>query len=240
MDFIIEFLWEIIVNSIIIVSGGTVLITFVCAKYYKKTSSDKAFVRTGAGGNVVVCDGGALVLPMYQEVKWVRMSVQKVTIFLEGAKGLVTKDRFKVNIKCCFYLKVQPETGSILAASRSLGEAVNHTEMFLSIMKPKMQSALRDAFLEVNFRDIKEKNEILKNRIFEKVCKEVGQNGLTLESFTVIECDQTPVNELNDQILSDMESMVKLTKNIEDLKLASEKIKSITALAVKKEKEKAA
>ena len=34
------------------------------ASYYRRTSADQAFVRTGTGGSKVVLDGGIMVIPV--------------------------------------------------------------------------------------------------------------------------------------------------------------------------------
>ena len=71
-----------------LVLAGIILIALFClivflSRLYRRSSKERAFVRTGLGGQKVVMDGGALVLPMLQETIVVNMN----TLKLEGAKN---------------------------------------------------------------------------------------------------------------------------------------------------------
>ena len=43
---------------------GLLTIGFVFARLYKRSTKETAFVRTGLGGQKVIMDGGAIVLPV--------------------------------------------------------------------------------------------------------------------------------------------------------------------------------
>ena len=41
---------------------------FILTRLYKRASKDVSFVRTGFGGQKVIVDGGAIVLPILHEI----------------------------------------------------------------------------------------------------------------------------------------------------------------------------
>ena len=56
------------ISTIQFYAGGLVLLIIVIGlifiRIYRKTTKDKAFVKTGLGGSRVILDGGAIVLPV--------------------------------------------------------------------------------------------------------------------------------------------------------------------------------
>ena len=68
---------NLIGTSLVMIGGGVILaiiiITFLL-KMYRRASKETAFVRTGVGGEKVVMNGGALVLPVFHETMPVNMN----------------------------------------------------------------------------------------------------------------------------------------------------------------------
>jgi len=46
---------------------GLLTVGLVFSRLYRRSSKELAFVRTGLGGQKVVMDGGAIVLPVFHE-----------------------------------------------------------------------------------------------------------------------------------------------------------------------------
>ena len=84
-----------------------VTIGLILARLYQRASKDRAFVRTGLGGQKVVMDGGAVCLPVFHELIWVNMNTLKLEVHRSGADSLFTKDRMRVD-----ELKLDDATGS--------------------------------------------------------------------------------------------------------------------------------
>ena len=57
---------------LVLVAFGTVMLIF--ARLYKRSSKEVSFVRTGFGGQKVIMNGGAIVLPVLHEVIPVNMN----------------------------------------------------------------------------------------------------------------------------------------------------------------------
>lgn len=238
MEFM-NFFWDILINFTIILSGGTILITFVAANYYKKTTAEMAFVRTGAGGNVVVCDGGALVLPLFQEVTWVKLGVQKVDVMIDQKDCFITKDKIRIDLDCSFYLKVEPEIGQILAAARTIGTKFFDREEFSALIAPKLKSAIKNIVNATDFDDIARGSERFETTLNDMLSGFMTVNGLTLESVNLLRAVPTPLNKLNASSTLDMELIHEMTRKIENLRFESKKIECETQVAIFNESRKA-
>ena len=68
----------------VIYAGGGLLtllvIGLVIARLYKRASKEIGFVRTGFGGEKVVINGGALVLPVFHETMPVNMNTVRIAV----------------------------------------------------------------------------------------------------------------------------------------------------------------
>ncbi len=237
MEFM-NFFWDILINFTIIICGGTILITFVAANYYKKTTTEMAFVRTGAGGNVVVCDGGALVLPLFQEVTWVKLGVQKVDIAIDHNDCFFTKDKIHIDMKCSFYLKVEAEIGQILAAARTIGVKFFDKNEFSKLLAPKLKSAIKNVINTVDFEEISCKSAEFEEVLNDTLSGFMTMNGLTLESVDILKIVPTPVYQLSASTPLEMKIINEMTRKIETLKLEKKKIECESQIAIFKEGQK--
>ena len=70
--------------SILFLAGiaviGLIVIGLIFAKLYKRATKETAFVRTGLGGEKVIKDGGAIVLPVVHEVIPVNMNTLRIEV----------------------------------------------------------------------------------------------------------------------------------------------------------------
>ena len=83
---------------------------------YLRSSKERAFVRTGFGGQKVVMNGGALVLPIVHEVIPVNMNTLRLEVSRGRERALITKDRMRVDVTSEFYVRVQASADAIAAA----------------------------------------------------------------------------------------------------------------------------
>src|SRR5438045_1041573 len=87
---------------------GILTIGLIFARLYRRASKERSFVRTGLGGQKVVKDGGAVVLPVFHEVIPVNMNTLKLEVMRNKAESLITKDRMRVDIVAAFFVRVIP------------------------------------------------------------------------------------------------------------------------------------
>ena len=91
--------------------GLVLLITLgvILARLYKRASKEIGFVRTGFGGEKVVMNGGALVLPVLHETMPVNMNTVRLAVERKNADALITLDRLRIDVKAEFYVRVRPD-----------------------------------------------------------------------------------------------------------------------------------
>ena len=63
-------------------------------------------MRTGLGGQKVVMDGGAFVLPIVHDVIPVNMNTLRLEVSRGRDKALITQDRMRVDVIAEFYVRV--------------------------------------------------------------------------------------------------------------------------------------
>src|ERR1700704_6530610 len=107
----------------LIVLVGLFTIGLIFARLYHRASKERAFVRTGLGGQKVVKDGGAIVLPVFHEAIPVNMNTLKLEVMRNKAESLIAKDRMRVDIVAAFFVRVIPSQEGIANAAQTLGPA---------------------------------------------------------------------------------------------------------------------
>ena len=100
---------------------GLLVIGVVIAKLYRRTTKERAFVRTGMGGEKVVLNGGALVLPIFHEVIDVNLNTLKLLVSRINSDAMISKDSLRVNVAAEFYVRVKPDAESVAIAAQTLG-----------------------------------------------------------------------------------------------------------------------
>tara|TARA_B100000676_G_C18059235_1_gene836586 strand:+ start:144 stop:503 length:360 start_codon:yes stop_codon:yes gene_type:complete len=90
-----------------------IAIGLVLSKLYRRASKETSFVRTGFGGQSVVMNGGALVLPVLHETIPVNMNTLRLEVRRAADHALITRDRMRVDVLAEFYVRVQPTAESI-------------------------------------------------------------------------------------------------------------------------------
>lgn len=107
MDLNIPYMGVIVPAVIILIALFALGLVF--ARLYHRASKEIAFVRTGLGGERVVRDGGALVLPVLHETIPVNMNTLKLEVLRAREAALITHDRMRVDVQAEFYVRVKPD-----------------------------------------------------------------------------------------------------------------------------------
>src|SRR5713226_2189024 len=68
------------------------IVVWVFHWLYLRSSKERAFVRTGMGGQKVVMNGGAFVLPIVHDVIPVNMNTLRLEVSRGRDKALITRD----------------------------------------------------------------------------------------------------------------------------------------------------
>src|SRR5688500_19269194 len=149
---------------------------------YLRSSKERAFVRTGLGGQKVVMNGGALVLPIVHEVVPVNMNTLRLEVSRGRDKALITKDRMRVDVVSEFYVRVQAGMDAIAAAAQTLGQRTLEPETLKELVEGKFVDALRTVAAEMTMEELHEKRGEYGKRVKSVGDSDLLENGLEVEA----------------------------------------------------------
>ncbi|HLK55484.1 MAG TPA: SPFH domain-containing protein [Chthonomonadaceae bacterium] len=194
----------------LLITGVGLVMTYF--GFYRRTSADQAFVRTGMGGSKVVLDGGTMVWPFFHNVLEINLKTMKLGVNPRGQNALITRDNLRANVLAQFYIRVQADEEHILNAARSLGQSSVNAEAVEALVSEKLVSALRAIASQMDLFEIHTKRDEFAERVKEHVKTDLESNGLLLESVTISELDQTDPGELSDNNVFDAQGKRKITE----------------------------
>src|SRR6516162_2051838 len=191
---------------------GAVTIGLILARLYQRASKDRAFVRTGLGGQKVVMDGGAVCLPVFHELIWVNMNTLKLEVHRSGADSLFTKDRMRVDVIIAFFVRCIPTVEGIANAAQTLGQRTLDPEALKELVEDKFVDALRAASVSMTMQELLDKRQDFIQGVQNAVAEDLMKNGLELESVSLTRFDQTQKQFFNADNAFDAEGLTGLTE----------------------------
>lgn len=223
-------------SSVLILAGaivaGLVFIGVVLARLYKRSTKELSYVRTGMGGQVVIQNNGALVLPVLHEVIPVNMNTLRLEVTRARQDGLITKDRLRVDVTAEFYVRVKPDAESIAMAAQTLGRKTLNPSELGELVLGKFVDSLRAVAAEMEMEQLHEKRVDFVQKVQQSVSEDLNKNGLELESVSLTGLDQTDSSYLNENNAFDAEGLTKLTETIEVRKKTRNEIEQTNRVAI--------
>lgn len=192
-----------------------VVIAMTIARLYRRATKEVGFVRTGFGGECVVMNGGALVLPVLHETMPVNMNTVRLAVERKNADALITLDRLRIDVKAEFYVRVRPDTGSIAMAAQTLGLRTMHPDQLKELVEGKFVDALRSVASGMSMNELHEKRADFVQKVQQASSSDLAMNGLELESVSLTGLDQTSIEHFNANNAFDAEGLTKLTEQIQ-------------------------
>lgn len=209
-----------------------VTVGLLLTAFYKRTSKESAFVRTGVGGEKVIKDGGALVLPRFHEVQYVNMKTMKLDVARKETDALITKDRMRVDVSAEFFVRVAQDEESISKAAQTLGDKTNKQEELRTLVEGKFVDALRSVAASMSMKDLHEQRVEFVRQVQEAVTGDLKKNGLELEAVSLTRFDQTDKQFFNQNNVFDAEGLTTLTEQTELRKQHRNKIERETQVKI--------
>lgn len=216
MDFILNQNLQFTLMMVAIVFIALLTIAIIFAKLYTRATKEIAFVRTGMGGEKVVKDGGAVVLPVIHETIPVNMNTLRIEVEKTQKDALITKDRMRVDVKSDFYLRVAPHAEGISMAAQTLGTRTMRVEELKVLMESKFVDVLRAVAAEMTMIEMHEQRAEFVQKVQQSVANDLEKNGLELESVSLTGFDQTELKYFNENNAFDAEGRARLTQIIEN------------------------
>ena len=225
-------LYQILVLAGIILVA-LIVIGVIIARLYKRSSKEVSFVRTGFGGEKVILNGGAIVLPVLHEVIPVNMNTLRLEVKRATDQALITRDRMRVDVMAEFYVRVKPTAESIATAAQTLGKKTMSPQELKDLVEGKFVDSLRAVAAEMAMEELHEKRVDFVQKVQQVVSEDLFKNGLELETFSLTGLDQTSFEYFNPQNAFDAEGLTKLTETIEDRRKKRNDIEQDNDLAIK-------
>lgn len=214
------------------VVGVLVFAGIILARLYKRASKGLAFVRTGAGGQKVVLDGGAIILPVLHDTVDVNMNTLRLDVNRSKEQALITKDRMRVDVNAEFYVRVKPTTDAIAIAAQTLGTKTLDSNALRLIIEAKFIDSLRSVGSSMNMEELHEKRADFVQMVQQAVTADLEKNGLELESVSLTGLDQTDVSFFNENNAFDATGLAKLTETIEEKRKVRNEIEQLNRVAI--------
>ena len=195
----------------------TALLTIgiVFARLYKRSTKETAFVRTGLGGQKVIMDGGAIVLPVFHERVLVNMNTLKLEVLRRERESLITKDRMRVDVTAAFFVRVKQTEESISIAAQTLGARTMSPNELKALVEDKFVDSLRATAATMTIQELQDKRRDFVQAVQNAVAEDLEKNGLELESVSLTSLDQTDKQFFNPNNAFDAEGLTRLTEQTE-------------------------
>lgn len=120
-----------------------IVLGLILTRLYRRASKEVSFVRTGFGGEKVIMNGGAMVLPVLHEIIPVNMNTLLLEVRRAAQQALITRDRMRVDVMAEFYVRVKPSAESIATAAQTLGMKTMSPDELKDLVEGKFVDALR-------------------------------------------------------------------------------------------------
>ncbi|VEN74407.1 conserved hypothetical protein [Candidatus Desulfarcum epimagneticum] len=219
-----------IIAGLILISMLAIFMIF--AKLYKRATKEVSFVRTGFGGQKVVMNGGALVMPVLHEVIPVNMNTLRLEVQRNNEQALITRDRMRVDVAAEFYVRAKPTQDAIANAAQTLGLKTMNPEELKTLVEGKFVDALRAVAAEMAMEELHEQRVDFVQKVQQVVTEDLLKNGLELETVSLTGLDQTSKTHFNPDNAFDAEGLTKLTEKIEERRKKRNDIEQDTEVAV--------
>ena len=202
-------LWLIV--AIIVIAVVVYLVNWL----YRRSTKEVSFVRTGLGGEKVVIDGGAFVVPIIHETTPVNMNVVQLEVVRDKENALITKDRMRVDMVAEFYVRVAPTREAVSMAAATVGRRTMEQVRLHELLSGKFIGALRSVGAEMTLEEMHERRGDYVVKVKEAASEALAMNGLELESVAITELDQTDLEYFNPSNRFDAEGLTRLIEEIE-------------------------
>ena len=201
---------------------------------YRRATKEVAFVRTGMGGQKVVQNGGAFVVPVLHDIIRVTMGTNRLEITRAEDRSIITRDRLRVDVTAEFYVRVGASPEAIALAAQSLGSKTARPEAMRELLEGRFVDALRTVAAEMTMEELHEQRGEYIRRVKELVRPEIQTTGLELESASLTALDQTNRDFFNPSNAFDAEGLTRLTADIEERRLKRNAIEQDSEISIQR------
>ncbi len=219
-------------NYILIGLVLLLILIVIYAKFYQRSSKDVAFVRTGFGGERIVLTGGALAIPIIHQTTPVNMSTLRLNVSRKQNRGLVTKDKMRVDIEAAFYVRVVGTKQGVALAAQTLGPRTLNSDSIQDLLEGRFVDAMRAVTADMTLDELHASSKDFTDGVAALIEDVVTKNGLELESVSLSNLDQTEKQYFDPNNTFDAEGLIKITKETEESRKTRNEIERSSELKI--------
>ncbi len=184
------------VVSVVFIAGLAAFVGSVIR--YRIPKADVALVRTGGAKEKIRITGGLWVNTIIHEIKEISLNTMRIEVVREQSDSLITNDFNRADVEVVFYIKVYPAEEDILTAAQALGDKSMTPETIRELIEPMLDGALRSVAADSEIQDLLQKRQEFADSVEDACGNNLRlQNGLTLDTVSIIRVDQTPIGTLD-------------------------------------------
>ena len=187
--------WFVAIVGVVI---AIILAILFLNRFYKKATREIALVRTGAGGQKVVLDGGCLALPFLHKVSEVNMKTTRLEIERLGERSMITSDRLRVDAAAEFYVRVQSTEKGVATAAQALAGKSFRVAELAEILEGRLVDAMQAVAARYTMDGLQDGRGQYVGEVSQALESNLAQDGLVLESVSLTRLDQTPFHALDE------------------------------------------
>ena len=185
------------VTAVVVLVVAVLVILFL-NRYYRKASREVSVVRTGAGGQRIVLDGGCIALPFLHKVAEVNMRTTRLEIERLGPKSIITRDRLRVDVAAEFYVRVIASREGVATAAQALAGKSFRAAELAETLEGKLVDAMLSVAARYTMDELQDNRGAFAREVSDALRENLAQNGLMLESVSLTRIDQTPFHALDE------------------------------------------
>ncbi len=201
---------------------------------YERASKERSFVRTGLGGQKVVMNGGAFVLPVLHATTPINMNTMRFAVVRAAEQSLITRDRMRVDVNAEFYVRVRPEPEAIARAAQTLGARTLRGDALRELLEGRFVDTLRAAAAEMSMEEMHERRADFMRGVRGLLAEGLAESGLEIEAASLTGLDQTDRQYFDPHNAFDAAGLTKLTGEIEDRRRRRNEIEQDAEVAVQR------
>lgn len=190
-----EMTWFLVVVALVVVA---ILLILFLNRYYRKATREVALVRTGAGGQRIITDGGCIALPFLHKVSEVNMKTSRLEIERAGANSVITSDRLRIDVGAEFYVRVDPTPEGVATAAQALASRSFRSSELAETLEGKLVDAMLAVAAGYTMDSLQDNRGEYSAEVTARLAPNLAQNGLVLESVSITRLDQTPFHALDE------------------------------------------
>ncbi len=211
-----------------------ILLIVLLNRFYRKASREVALIRTGAGGQRIITDGGFLALPFLHKVSEVNMKTTRLEIERAAERSVITADRLRVDVTVEFYVRVEPSEQGIATAAQALGSKTFRGADLAETLEGKLVDAVLAVAAKYPMDELQNARSAYVREVSDMLHDNLASNGLLLESVSLTRLDQTPFHALEENNAFNAVGMRRLAEIVAISKKERAVIEADAEVAVRK------